>query len=73
MVITDCLPKEVFLFGMSLMTSKEYVKIFIDSYYRYHRFPRFLLSHEKWRTTFYRLQWQGSIWEKKWLWVIARQ
>ena len=44
MVITDRLSKEIFLFGSSSMTSEECAKIFVDRYYRYHGFPRYLTS-----------------------------
>ena len=44
MVITDRLSKEIFAFGTNSMASETCAKIFIDRYYRYHGFPRYLTS-----------------------------
>ncbi|KAI0993287.1 hypothetical protein K3495_g14897, partial [Podosphaera aphanis] len=44
MVITDRLSKEVFVFGTKSMEARKCVEIFIDRYYRYHGFPRYLTS-----------------------------
>lgn len=44
MVITDRLSKEIFVFGTRSMTSEECAKVFIDRYYRYYGFPRYLTS-----------------------------
>ena len=44
MVITDRLSKDIFIFGTSSMKAVDCAKIFIDRYYRYYGFPRFLTS-----------------------------
>lgn len=44
MVITDRLSKDVFIFGTSSMTSEYCAKLFIDRYFRYFGFPRYLTS-----------------------------
>ncbi|KAI0992938.1 hypothetical protein K3495_g15246 [Podosphaera aphanis] len=44
MVITDRLSKDVFLFGTESMTAPTCAKIFIDRYYCYFGFPRYLTS-----------------------------
>ena len=44
MVITDRLSKDVFMFGADSMSSESCAKIFIDRYYRYFGFPRYLTS-----------------------------
>ena len=44
MVITDRLSKDIFVFGMDSMTADNCAKVFIDRYYRYFGFPRFLTS-----------------------------
>lgn len=56
MVITDRLSKEVFMFGTNSMTSAECAKVFIDRYYRYHGFPRYLTSDRgsDWLSHFWR-------------------
>lgn len=44
MVITDRLSKDIMLFGTESMTSENCAKVFIDRYYRYFGFPRYLVS-----------------------------
>ena len=44
MVITDRLSKDIFLFGTDSMAAENCAKIFVDRYYRYFGFPRFLTS-----------------------------
>lgn len=44
MVITDRLSKDIFIFATNSMTAENCAKIFIDRYYRYFGFPRFLTS-----------------------------
>lgn len=44
MVITDRLAKDIFLFGTNSMTADKCAKLFIDRYFRYHGFPRYLTS-----------------------------
>ena len=44
MVITDRLSKDIFLFGTNSMAAKNCADIFIDRYYRYFGFPRYLVS-----------------------------
>ncbi|KAI0994661.1 hypothetical protein K3495_g13520, partial [Podosphaera aphanis] len=44
MVITDRLSKEIFAFGTKSMTSEVCAKVFVDRYYRYYGFPRYLTS-----------------------------
>ncbi|KAI0995454.1 hypothetical protein K3495_g12725, partial [Podosphaera aphanis] len=44
MVITDRLSKDVFLFATKSMDAETCARVFIDRYYRYYGFPRFLTS-----------------------------
>ncbi|KAI0993099.1 hypothetical protein K3495_g15085, partial [Podosphaera aphanis] len=44
MVITDRLSKDIFIFGTESMKSEECARVFVDRYYRYHGFPRYLTS-----------------------------
>ena len=44
MVITDRLSKDVFIFGTSSMAAQSCAEVFIDRYYRYFGFPKFLTS-----------------------------
>ncbi|KAI0996920.1 hypothetical protein K3495_g11264 [Podosphaera aphanis] len=44
MVITDRLSKDVFMFGTNSMTAEYCAKVFLDRYYQYFGFPRFLTS-----------------------------
>lgn len=44
MVITDRLSKDVFLFGTKTMEATKCARVFIDRYYRYFGFPRYLTS-----------------------------
>lgn len=44
MVIIDRLSKEIFAFGTNSMASKVYAIVFINRYYRYHEFLRYLTS-----------------------------
>lgn len=44
MVITDRLSKDIFLFGASSMAASKCAELFIEKYYRYFGFPRYLTS-----------------------------
>ncbi|KAI0992810.1 hypothetical protein K3495_g15374 [Podosphaera aphanis] len=44
MVITDRLSKDIFIFGTKSMAAENCAKVFIDRYYRYFGFPRYLTS-----------------------------
>jgi len=44
MVITDHLSKDIFIFGTYSMAAKNCAKVFVDRYYRYFEFPRYLTS-----------------------------
>lgn len=44
MVITDRLSKDVFMFGTNSMEAEHCANIFVDRYYRYFGFPRYLTS-----------------------------
>lgn len=44
MVITDRLSKDIFTFGTNSMSAENCAKVFIDRYYRYFGFPRYLVS-----------------------------
>ncbi|KAI0993417.1 hypothetical protein K3495_g14767 [Podosphaera aphanis] len=44
MVITDRLSKDVFMFATKSMEAETCAHVFIDRYYRYHGFPKFLTS-----------------------------
>ncbi|KAI0992031.1 hypothetical protein K3495_g16155, partial [Podosphaera aphanis] len=44
MVITDRLSKDIFMFGTNSMVAPKCAEIFIDRYYRYFGFPRYLTS-----------------------------
>lgn len=44
MVITDRLSKDKFVFGTNSMSSENCAKLFVDRYYRYFGFPRYLTS-----------------------------
>ncbi|KAI0997227.1 hypothetical protein K3495_g10960 [Podosphaera aphanis] len=44
MVITDRLSKDVFLFGSDSIRAERCAEIFVDKYYRYFGFPRYLTS-----------------------------
>lgn len=44
LVITDRLSKDIFLFGTDTMEAQFCAKLFIDRYYRYFGFPRYLTS-----------------------------
>lgn len=44
MVITDRLSKDIFIFGTTSMTAQNCAEVFIDRYYRYFGFPRYLTS-----------------------------
>lgn len=44
MVITDRLSKDVFVFGSKSMAAKQCAELFVDRYYRYYGFPRYLTS-----------------------------
>lgn len=56
MVITDRLSKDIFMFGTKSMTSENCAKLFIDRYYRYFGFPRYLTSDRgsDWTSHFWR-------------------
>ena len=44
MVITDRLSKDIFIFGTNSMAAENCAKVFVDRYYRYFGFPRYLTS-----------------------------
>lgn len=44
MVLTDRLSKDIFMFGTNSMTAENCAKVFVDRYYRYFGFPRYLTS-----------------------------
>lgn len=44
MVITDRLSKDIFMFGTNSMAAPQCAEIFLDRYYRYFGFPRYLTS-----------------------------
>ena len=44
MVITDRLSKDIFVFGASSMSAENCAKLFVDRYYRYFGFPKYLTS-----------------------------
>lgn len=44
MVLTDRLSKDIFMFGTDSMAAENCAKVFIDRYYRYFGFPRYLTS-----------------------------
>ena len=56
MVITDRLSKDIFIFGTKSMTSEKCAEIFVDRYYRYFGFPRYLTSDRgsDWTSHFWR-------------------
>ncbi|KAI0993137.1 hypothetical protein K3495_g15047, partial [Podosphaera aphanis] len=56
MVITDRLSKDIFLFGADSMAAKKCADLFVDKYYRYFGFPRFLTSDRgsDWLSHFWR-------------------
>lgn len=56
MVITDRLSKDIFLFGTNSMSAENCADIFIDRYYRYFGFPRYLTSDRgsDWTSHFWR-------------------
>lgn len=56
MVITDRLSKDVFMFGTASMEAENCAKIFVDRYYRYFGFPRYLTSDRG-------SDWVGHFWK----------
>lgn len=44
MVITDRLSKEIFFFGAKLMEAQKWAELFVDRYYRFFGFSRYLTS-----------------------------
>lgn len=57
MVITDRLSKDIFIFGTNSMTSENCARLFIDRYYRYFGFPRYLTSDRG-------SDWTSHFWKK---------
>ena len=57
MVITDRLSKDVFMFGTESMEAEQCAKLFVDRYYRYFGFPRYLTSDRgsDWVSYFWKL------------------
>lgn len=55
LVITDRLSKDIFMFGTNSMAAPDCAKVFIDRYYRYHGFPRYLTSDRG-------SDWTGHFW-----------
>lgn len=62
MVITDWLSKDVFMFGAKSMEAESCAKIFIDRYYRYYGFPRYLTSDRgsDWVSHFWKVSCQSA-------------
>ncbi len=60
MVITDRLSKDIFLFGAGSMAAEKCADLFVDKYYRYFGFPRFLTSDRgsDWLSHFWRTFWR---------------
>ena len=56
MVITDRLSKDVFMFGTNTMEAEQCAKLFVDRYYRYFGFPRYLTSDRG-------SDWVGHFWK----------
>ena len=44
MVITDRLSKDIYVFGSDSMVASKCAEIFVDRYYRYFGFPKYLVS-----------------------------
>lgn len=56
LVITDRLSKDILLFGTNTMEAQQCAKLFIDRYYRYFGFPRYLTSDRgsNWLSNFWK-------------------
>lgn len=57
MVITDRLSKDIYVFGSDSMVASKCAEIFVDRYYRYFGFPKYLISDRG-------SDWTGYFWKE---------